>query len=65
MVAPKGLARDPVPYSFQTIMTEPSGIVRNTCRRHGAEPSEPTFRLITTPNPKQARALALLDTIRV
>jgi len=56
---------DTVAHSFQTMMAELSGIVRNTCRRHGAEPSEPTFRMITTPNPKQARALALLDTIRV
>jgi hypothetical protein len=64
-VATKRLDDDTVAHSFQTMMTELSGIVRNTCRRHGAEPSEPTFRMITTPNPKQARALALLDTIRV
>jgi len=64
-VATKRLDDDTVAHSFRTMMTELSGIVRNICRRHGAEPSEPTFRMITTPNPKQARALALLDTIRV
>ena len=64
-VATQRLDDNTVAHSFQTMMTELSGIVRNTCRRHGAEPSEPTFRMITTPNPKQARALALLDTIRV
>jgi transposase len=52
-------------HSFRTLLEELGGIVRNTCRRPGAEPSEPTFRITTTPNPKQARALALLDTIRV
>src|SRR4030067_970522 len=58
-------AHTPVAPSSQTMVNELPGIVRNTCRRHGAEPSEPTFRMITTPNSKQARALALLDTIRV
>ena len=52
-------------HSFRMLLKELGGIVRNTCRRPGAEPSEPTFRITTTPNPKQARALALLDTIRV
>ena len=64
-VATQRLDDNTVAHSFQTMMAELSGIVRNTCRRHGAEPSEPTFRMITTPNPKQARALALLDAIRV
>jgi len=64
-VATKRLDDDTVAHSFRTMMTELSGIVRNICRRRGAEPSEPTFQMITTPNPKQARALALLDAIRV
>jgi len=64
-VATQRLDDNTVAHSFRTMVNELSGIVRNTCRRHGAEPSEPTFRMITTPNPKQARALALLDTIRV
>lgn len=52
-------------HSFRTLLEELGGIVRNMCRRPGAEPSEPTFRITTTPNPQQARALALLDAIRV
>ncbi len=52
-------------HSFRTLLEELAGIVRNTCRRPGGEPSEPTFRITTTPNPLQAKALALLDAIRV
>jgi len=63
--ATKRINDDTGAHSFRTLLTELAGIVRNTCRRPGAEPSEPTFRITTTPNPKQARALALLDTIRV
>jgi hypothetical protein len=63
--ATKRIDDDTPAHNFRTMMTELSGIVRNICRRHGAEPSEPTFQMITTPNPKQARALALLDAIRV
>ena len=62
--ATKRIDDDTAAHSFRTLLTELGGIVRNTCRRPGAEPSEPTFRITTTPNPKQARALALLDTIR-
>ena len=52
-------------HSFRTLLEELGGIVRNVCRRAGAESSEPTFLMTTTPNPRQARALALLDAIRV
>ncbi len=64
-VATKRLDDDTVAHSFQTLLEELGGIVRNTCRRADAEPSEPAFRMTTTPNPRQARALALLDAIRV
>jgi len=65
-VATKRLDDDTVAHSFRTMMAELSGIVRNTCRLPGADPSESaTFPVTTTPNPKQARALALLDAIRV
>src|SRR3990172_3665215 len=63
--ATKRIDDDTVAHSFRTLLTELGGIVRNTCRRPGAESFEPTFRMTTTPNPKQARALALLETIRV
>ncbi len=64
-VATKRLDDDTVAHSFRTMMTELSGIVRNTCWFPSADPSEPTFLMTTTPNPRQARALALLDAIRV
>ncbi|GAB4237423.1 MAG: hypothetical protein OHK0028_14670 [Deltaproteobacteria bacterium] len=65
-VATKRLDDDTVAHSFRTMMTELSGIVRNTCRLPDADPSESaTFPVTTTPNPTQARALALLDAIRV
>jgi len=50
-------------HSFRTLLAELSTIVRNTCRRRGAGPEEPTFPMVTIPNPKQHRALDLLDTI--
>jgi hypothetical protein len=52
-------------HSFRTLLEELACIVRNICHRVGADPSEPTFLMTTTPNPRQARALALLDAIRV
>jgi len=52
-------------HSFRTLLEELACIVRNMCHRVGADPSEPTFLMTTTPNSRQARALALLDAIRV
>ncbi len=46
-------------------LKELSGIVRTVCRRQGAGPNEPTFEILTTPNPKQQRAYGLLKTIAV
>lgn len=63
--ATKRIEDDTVAHSFQTLMAELEGIVRNGCRRPGADPKEQTFQVTTIPNPKQARALALLDTIQV
>lgn len=50
-------------HSFRTLLAELSTIVCNTCRRRGAGPKEPTFPQETIPNPKQRRALELLETI--
>jgi hypothetical protein len=50
-------------HSFRTLVAELSTIVRNTCRRRGAGPKEPTFPQETIPNPKQGRALKLLEAI--
>jgi transposase len=52
-------------HSFQTLLAELGAIVRNTCRRNGAAPDEPTFEMITPPNATQARAYALLKAITV
>jgi len=50
-------------HSFRTLLSELSTIVRNTCRRSGAGPHEPTFPMVTIPNPKQRHALELLTAI--
>ncbi len=50
-------------HSFRTLLSELATIVRNTCRRSGAEPHEATFPMVTISNPKQRRALDLLKTI--
>ena len=52
-------------HSFSTLMAELATIVRNTCRAPQAGPQAPTFELLTTPNPKQQRALELLQQIRL
>jgi len=51
-------------HSFQTLMAELQGIVRNTCRTPGGATDAPTFEIITTPNPTQKRALELIDQIK-
>jgi hypothetical protein len=50
-------------HSFPTLLADLATIVRNTCRTPGAGPEAPTFDVLTTPNPKQARARALIDAI--
>jgi transposase len=52
-------------HSFRTLLTHLGSIVRNKCRRKGAEPDEPTFEMTTSPNPKQQRAYDLLQGITV
>jgi len=52
-------------HSFDTLLHHLSGIVRNTCRRKRADDAEPTFDVITTPDPCQRRALDLLEAITV
>jgi len=52
-------------HSFETLLGHLAGIVRNTCRRVGAGPDEPTFYMTTPPNPKQQQALDLLRTIKL
>ena len=52
-------------HSFATLLGEFATIVRNTCRTPNAGPEVPTFAVITSPNPKQARALELLQQIKM
>jgi transposase len=52
-------------HSFQTLMAELQGIVRNTCRTPGSAADAPTFQIITTPNEKQKRALELIGQIKM
>ena len=54
---------DSLVHSFQTLLGDLQGIVRNTCRRKGAGADEPTFEMATPPNPTQKRAYQLLKTI--
>src|SRR5206468_4785311 len=52
-------------HSFSTLQQELATIVRNTCRATGAADHAKTFNITTIPNPKQRRALELLDTIHL
>ena len=52
-------------HSFTTLMDELSTIVRNTCLTPGAGAEGYTFEVVTTANPKQRRALDLIQHIQV
>jgi transposase len=52
-------------HSFRTLLESLSTIVRDTCRRKGAQPSERCFTMTTIPNAEQQRALDLIDAITV
>jgi len=52
-------------HSFATLMAELACVVRNTCRAPQTAERAPTFDILTTPNPKQQRALQLLRQITV
>ena len=52
-------------HSFSTLLHELGTIVRSTCRTPHAAPDAPTFDIVTTPNPKQQRALELLQRIHL
>ena len=52
-------------HSFATLLGELATIVRNTCRTPHARPEAPTFDVVTSPSPKQARALELLHQIQM
>ena len=52
-------------HSWPTLLAELAAIARNTCRAPQAGDSSPTFNITTTPNPKQKRALDLMQTIKM
>ena len=52
-------------HDFATLLAELATIVRNTCRTPHAEPGAPIFEVITTANPKQRRALELLQQMQM
>jgi transposase len=52
-------------HSFSTLLAELGTIVRNTCRTPSSGQDASTFDVTTTPNPKQARALELVKTIKM
>jgi len=66
-VARKRLDDGTPAHSFGTLLAELGTIVRNTCRTPSAGPDAPTFEVTTTttPNPKQKRALELLQQIQL
>ena len=50
-------------HSFRTLLEELGTVVRNTCRTRGSSDDAPRFEIVTTTNPKQARATKLLQAI--
>jgi transposase len=64
-IASKLLDDNTPAHSFGTLMAELATIVRNTCRTTQAGSDAPTFEITTTPNPKQQRALELLQQIQM
>jgi transposase len=52
-------------HSFRTLLAELGTVVRNTCRRKGADADEATFTVATIPSAKQQRALDLIAALRV
>jgi hypothetical protein len=64
-VASKHLDDGTPAHSFCTLLAELATIVRNTCRTPRAGNDAPTFEVTTTPNPKQKRALELLQQIQL
>jgi len=64
--AQKRVAEEGQPiHSFQTLLGELTGIVRNTCRTPGSTDPDATFQITTTANPIQQRALNLAARIKV
>ena len=52
-------------HSFSTLMADLASIVRNTCRTPMATENTPSVEIPTTANPKQRRAIEVLQQIKV
>jgi len=52
-------------HSFATLLADLATIVRSTCRAPNAGPDAPTFKIVTTLNAQQQRALDLIWDIHV
>ncbi len=52
-------------HSFQSLLSNLSTIVRNSCRRQEAESNEACFTMDTTPSSEQTKALQLLNNIKM
>jgi hypothetical protein len=61
--ATKRLPDGTLVHSFHTLLANLATLVRNSCRRTGAPTDEPTFTMLTPPNPHQQHAYDLLNTI--
>ena len=59
------LEDDTPAHSFHTLIAELAAVVRNTCRTPHAGDNAPTFTVLTSPNPKQKRALELIQQIKL
>ena len=59
----KRTADGEVVHSFQSLLASLSSVVKNECRREGANAGEPCFEMTTRADTVQARALKLAETI--
>jgi len=64
-VATKTLGDGSPAHSFRTLTNDLAAIVRNACSWTDADTDEKTFDIDTTPNPKQRKALDLINAIRL
>ena len=52
-------------HSFKTLLDELANITKSSYKTNDSVATAPHFEMMTTPNAKQARALALIKTIQV
>lgn len=52
-------------HSFKTLLSELETLTKNRCTTIGAHSTDPAFVIFATPNPTQAKALRLINTIQL